>query len=298
MHRYTEHIASDLDPEAPPDPEKVAAELGYANALIAAIHGTGGEFSNVLSGVTVNGSPATGDDYDTYDDYSAGIDYGGDPSDLSDDRVTTDDSDYGSDSDSGGEAHSTDTNSRFTTWSKRIPSIFHCLYGEDPVARAPSAPTSEGITCCPCSEDKRTVKLVVDVYDIAPAHSMIIHSCKAHVVDNIIRAHLFPATPLRPHVVFSIKFIRLYQSLFNVAGISATNMALVIQHLTRGGLTFQRQRATHSVSDQLHRQLKAALTWLTVVEQYCDKLALEGSVRVSAPRPLIEDDDLDLQLRH
>ncbi|KAK0523364.1 hypothetical protein OC842_006172 [Tilletia horrida] len=186
MHRYTEHITSDLDPEAPPDPEKVAAELAYANALIAAIHGTGGEFSNVLSGVTVNGSPATGDDYDTYDDYSAGIDYGGDPSDLSDDRVT----------------------------------------------------------------------------------------------------------------MFSIKFIRLYQSLFNVAGISATNMALVIQHLTRGGLTFQRQRATHSVSDQLHRQLKAALTWLTVVEQYCDKLALEGSVRVSAPRPLIEDDDLDLQLRH
>ncbi|KAK0539833.1 hypothetical protein OC842_000784 [Tilletia horrida] len=320
---FTEHVAADLDPEQPPDPEKAAAQLAIAQAIINAIRGSGGTSVHLLPHDSVQDSPASGDGYDRYDghdeyvDHSAGNDDGADSLALGARTRRTaakaDDSDYGSDS-SGEELrlpinwndgatgptgrHSQDTNSRFQTWSKRVPAIFDCLYGEDPVGRVPTTPTSEGFTCCPCPPDEHTVKLIVDVYDIAPCHPMMLHSCKAHVVDNIMRAQLFPATPSRPRVAFSIKFIRLYQSLFNVAGISATNMALVIQHLMRGGLNFQRQRTTHSVSDQLRRQLKSALTWLTVIERYCDKLALEGSVCVSAPRPPINDDDLDLQLCH
>ncbi|KAL9932956.1 hypothetical protein V8E36_008211, partial [Tilletia maclaganii] len=175
---------------------------------------------------------------------------------------------------------------------------FTCLHGgANPPPSTPILPDTRGVTSCDCDPDQRSVLLNLDVYDIGPAIPRIFKSCRIHLMETI-RAHIFPATPLQPRVAFTIRFIRLYQSLFNVTGISATNMALVVQQLMRYGLTFSRQMETHTVSSTLRRQLQPALAWLTVVDRYCDKVALEGPILVDKARPPVDTDDLHLELAH
>ncbi|KAE8190961.1 hypothetical protein CF328_g5825 [Tilletia controversa] len=185
--------------------------------------------------------------------------------------------------------------SRFIAWHNRMAVVFELLYGPNAKRRSVLGPP-DIITTCKCPAEARNLKLVIEIYDVGPPFPKIFHTCAGCLFEVLIHAGLFPATPSRPQAAFTIRFIRLYQSLVNVAGISATNMANVFQQLLRNGVGFQRERWTYQVSDSLRQQLKPALNWLTVVERYCDKMALDRAPPWSPERHLLAEDDLDLNL--
>ncbi|KAE8214830.1 hypothetical protein CF319_g9063, partial [Tilletia indica] len=178
--------------------------------------------------------------------------------------------------------------SRFLTWHTRVAAIFELLYGTGSQRR----PSTDSLRICSCRNTAQLSTFVIEVYDVGPPYPVIFTSCRQHVVELLISHDLFPATPSRPQVAFTIKFIRLFQSLVNVTGISATGMAMVFQQLLRNGVGFRRERWTYQVSDALRKQLRGALTWLTVVERYCDTMALELTPPWRSERPLLDEDDL------
>ncbi|KAL9940903.1 hypothetical protein V8E36_000391 [Tilletia maclaganii] len=268
---YTRHVAADLpSPRSDTEDNADAMDIHSINALIRAAHGPSAPIFNAdlapvarhefTFGPQHDEQPFFDFDYDdgarAYEDQLRWNDINSDPesdidsaSDVSDPLMP-----IGMDPpDDGGSRHRRITRRRFDACTARIPSIFTCLHGgADPPPSTPILPDTRGVTSCDCDPDQRSVLLNLDVYDI---------------------------------VAFTIRFIRLYQSLFNVTGISATNMALVVQQLMRYGLTFSRQMETHMVSSTLRRQLQPALAWLTVVDRYCDKVALEGPILVDKARP-------------
>ncbi|CAD6896565.1 unnamed protein product [Tilletia laevis] len=161
--------------------------------------------------------------------------------------------------------------SRFASWHAKVPHIFELAYGS-----IPHSPPTLSMDC-PCAPSPHRRYVCIKVYDVGRPSLLQGECCHRHLVEMLIRADLFPASPSRPQVAFTMTLLRWHQILVDQAGLGANNMAQIIQSFLRRGTSFQRSRTPYSVPDTLRKQLKSALTWLTVTERYADHLATQLS---------------------
>ncbi|CAD7061801.1 unnamed protein product [Tilletia caries] len=180
--------------------------------------------------------------------------------------------------------------SRFASWHAKVPHIFELAYGS-----IPHSPPTLSMDC-PCAPSPHRRYVCIKVYDVGRPSLLQGECCHRHLVEMLIRADLFPASPSRPQVAFTMTLLRWHQILVDQAGLGANNMAQIIQSFLRRGTSFQRSRTPYSVPDTLRKQLKSALTWLTVTERYADHLATYVRPTWRPERPRLCHDDLVLTI--
>ncbi|CAD6979383.1 unnamed protein product, partial [Tilletia controversa] len=182
------------------------------------------------------------------------------------------------------------TRRRFAAWHQASNVIFKTAYDTDPTPRFPALPV---ISCdCPLDAPRHSLS-IIHVYDIGKP--MVVAGRTCSLIKSLISIGLFPSSPSAPRVAFTIRLLRLYQTLLNQVGMPANNMAATVQTLMRLEPTFQRSYSALTTGDVLRRQLSSAVTWMTVVERYAQQMATEVA-RWTPSRPSLVDDDLHLTL--
>ncbi|KAE8187768.1 hypothetical protein CF336_g6437 [Tilletia laevis] len=182
------------------------------------------------------------------------------------------------------------TRRRFAAWHQASNVIFKTAYDTDPTPRFPALPV---ISCdCPLDAPRHSLS-IIHVYDIGKP--MVVAGRTCSLIKSLISIGFFPSSPSAPRVAFTIRLLRLYQTLLNQVGMPANNMAATVQTLMRLEPTFQRSYSALTTGDVLRRQLSSAVTWMTVVERYAQQMATEVA-RWTPSRPSLVDDDLHLTL--
>ncbi|KAL9940487.1 hypothetical protein V8E36_001192 [Tilletia maclaganii] len=260
---------------------------------------------------------------DIFNSFAPG-DYGGDNFDggsssaytneLSTHQEDSDSSDF--DSDAGGEDHfqrpvqgpgvsqrdpsnsslsyrdRQETVKRFYAWHHTVPTLFGAAYAEcdTPHPRHP-------VVQCECPRDSpRRFELSLYVYRIGRPYPLFGWTCKPHLMACLIANGLFPATPTAPRVAFELPLLQLFQSLIAQLGMPARNMAATARVLMSLEPFFRPSYIPLKGGDTLRKQLRSAVTWLSVVENYDYQMALKGRQIWTAARPLLDEDDLKLTL--
>ncbi|KAL9937804.1 hypothetical protein V8E36_003349 [Tilletia maclaganii] len=215
--------------------------------------------------------------------------------------------------------------SRFQSWHDRVEQLFDIVYDKtlDSTARFPpvsctrTSADREGSDACPCCADKilqaadglppritcacyttpvEGTDQQLTVYGLGRPRVLPVKCCRKHLVEEIVKAGLFPATPSRPEVAFTMSLLRWFQALIDLSGIGANNMAMAVERFIRRGISFKRSRTTYDASDAFRKQLRSACTWVTVIERYATAMALRREAVWTSVRSTIEQDDLHLSL--
>ncbi|KAE8226958.1 hypothetical protein CF319_g503 [Tilletia indica] len=189
-------------------------------------------------------------------------------------------------------SHAATSVRRFAAWHQVCSTLFRAVYDANPTLRFPSPPVIE----CPCPDHPNRRLIAIHVYDIGKPTVIAGHACATHLVESLVNTGLFPASPSSPRVAFTIRLLRLFQTLIDQVGISASSMASTVQTLMRLEPTSQRAYSNFHVGDTLRRQMKSAVTWMTVVERYAHHLATTEAQAWTPSRPSLADDDLQLTL--
>jgi len=192
------------------------------------------------------------------------------------------------------------TKSRFHRWHSQAADLFDVVYDpafnpieqESPVIG--DVPEHISCTCVPKQAGGPTVELTV--YGVGRPSKVKATCCRAHLVEQIVRAGLFPATPSRPEAAFTMSLLLWFQTLIDLSGLGANNMAMILESFIRRGTAFQKSRRSYDASDALRKQLRSACTWVTVIERYASAMSLCRQPIWVADRPSIEVDDLHLTL--
>ncbi|KAK0549968.1 hypothetical protein OC844_006785 [Tilletia horrida] len=181
------------------------------------------------------------------------------------------------------------TPSRFQSWHNKVAEVFDIAYGATPPAAID--PTRLQCYCVP-SQDAKSVSLTV--YDVGRPYTIKGRCCYPHLFHRLVDLGLFPASPSKPETAFSMALLRWYQTLIDQTGLGANNMAMTIESFIRRGTTFQQTRSQFEATDGLRKQLRSAITWLTVIERYAEHMAIQLQPTWVPDRPTITSDDLVL----
>ncbi|CAD7068059.1 unnamed protein product [Tilletia caries] len=186
--------------------------------------------------------------------------------------------------------------SRFHSWHIKVAAIFDIAYGLEPAPIALPGTISLDCSCPPSANSRRP--RTIKVYDVGSPFVTVGLCCHNHIVENIVRAGLFPASPSNPQVAFTMTLLRWFQTLVDQAGMGAHNMAMTIESFLRRGTTFRQSRTQFEATDTLRKQLRNALTWLTVIERYAEQMSLQFRPSWTEQRPGLAEDHLILTLNN
>ncbi|CAD6962511.1 unnamed protein product [Tilletia controversa] len=171
--------------------------------------------------------------------------------------------------------------SRFQSWHNRVAQVFDITYGPNPPSSTDIPQTLE----CACPESILRKHLYIKVYDVGHSRTIDSSCCHRHLIERLLSVALFPASPSRPEVAFSMHLLRWFQTLIDQTGLGANNMAETIESFVRRGTSFQRSRTPFDVPDTLRKQLRNAITWVTVIECYAAQMALDSRPAWIETRP-------------